>query len=254
MKRRLEGKVAVVTGAGNGIGRGVAVRLADEGAFVAAFDIDQKGLDETCAGITRKGGACHAGLGDVTDEETVRKLFSEASARLGPVDILVNNVGGGFSGKIHDARVEDWDACVRLNLRSLFLCTREVASAMMERRRGRIISMSSGARNGTPWTAYYSGNAAYAASKAGVCGFTRHVALELAAYNITVNAVSPGPIRTERLEPFFAALESKDHSPLKLVPLGRLGEVDDIAAAVAYLASDEAGYVSGATIDVHGGR
>jgi 3-oxoacyl-[acyl-carrier protein] reductase len=150
--------------------------------------------------------------------------------------------------------VSEWDFIMRLNLRSAFLCTREAAAHMRQRRSGRIVNLSSGSREGTPWMAYYAGNSAYAAAKAAIHGFTRNVALELAEYGVTVNAVAPGPIETEKNGAYFRSLEGLEYGPLHATPLRRLGEPADIANAVLYLTSDEASYVTGTTLSVAGGR
>ena len=145
----------------------------------------------------------------------MKALFASVLAAHGRLDILVNDVGGGTSGHIWEAKVEDWDFIMRLNLRSAFLCTRAAAAHMRERRAGRIVNLSSGAREGTPWTAYYMGNAAYAAAKAAIHGFTRHAALELAEYGVAVNAVAPGPIETERTGPGFRKIEHLEYGPIR---------------------------------------
>jgi len=205
------GKVALVTGAAAGIGRAIALRLAEEGASVVIVDIDADGLAETARQIKADGGTAQAITADVTEEAPVKALFASALSAHGRLDILVNDVGGGTSGHIWEAKVEDWDFIMRLNLRSAFLCTREAAAHMRERRSGRIVNLSSGAREGTPWTAYYIGNAAYAAAKAAIHGFTRHAALELAEYGVAVNAVAPGPIETERTGPGFRKIEHLEY-------------------------------------------
>jgi 3-oxoacyl-[acyl-carrier protein] reductase len=175
--------------------------------------------------------------------------------RYGRLDILVNVVGGSRTGKIWEMAVEDWDFVLRLNLRSTFLCTRYAVLHMMQQRSGRIVCLSSGAREGTPWTAYYQGGAAYSAAKAGVHGFIRDVALELAEYGITVNAVAPGPIETERVRANLHQLnETVDYSPNRMTPLRRLGQPMEVAHAVLFLASDEASYITGHTLAVTGGR
>jgi 3-oxoacyl-[acyl-carrier protein] reductase len=184
----------------------------------------------------------------------VKDLFSVGRNAHGRIDILVNNVGGGQSAHIWEADVGEWDYIMRLNLRSAFLCTRAAAAHMKERRSGRIINLSSGSREGTPWMAYYAGNSAYAAAKAAIHGFTRNVALELAEYGVTVNAVAPGPIETERNHAYFGSIKDLEYGPIKMTPLRRLGLPSDIANAVLYLASEEASYVTGTTLSVAGGR
>lgn len=255
---RVAGKVALVTGAAAGIGRAIALRLAEEGAALVVVDIDADGLAETERMIEAADGSAPAPplaiIADVTDEAAVKTLFAAALARHGRIDILVNDVGGGTSGRIWEATVEDWDHVIRLNLRSAFLCTREAAAHMGERRSGRIVNLSSGAREGTPWAAYYTGNSAYSAAKAGIHGFTRGVALELAEYGVTVNAVAPGPIETERTGPGFRKIEHLEYGPIRATPLRRIGMPDDVANAVLYLASDEANYITGTTLPVAGGR
>ena len=201
----MAGKIALVTGAAAGLGRAIALRLAEEGATLVLADIDAAGLAETERQIKAHGWPVMAVAADVTEEAPVKALFAAALAAYGRLDILVNDVGGGTSGRIWEAKVEDWDLMIRLNLRSAFLCTREAAAHMRERRAGRIVNLQSGAREGTPWTAYYIGNSAYSAAKAGIHGFTRSVALELAEYGVTVNAVAPGRSRPRRTGPGFRA-------------------------------------------------
>lgn len=251
---RVANKIALVTGAAGGLGRAIALRLAEEGATLVLADIKSEGLAETERAIKAAGGTAMSVTADVTEEAPVKALFAAALAAHGRIDILVNDVGGGSCGHIWEAKLEDWDFVLRLNLRSAFLCTREAAAHMRERRAGRIVNLSSGAREGTPWAAYYTGNSAYSAAKAGIHGFTRGVALELAEYGVTVNAVAPGPIETEMTAPAFRKIEHLEYGPIRATPLRRIGVPADIANAVLYLASDEANYITGTTLAVAGGR
>jgi 3-oxoacyl-[acyl-carrier protein] reductase len=252
---RVDGHVAIVTGAAKGIGRAIAQRLAEEGAKLALGDIDGAELKRTADGIAAKGGEVITLVGDVTDEGPAAALIDATVQRFGQIDILVNNVGGSRNAKVWDMKVEDWDFVLRLNLRGTFLCTRAAVPHMMRRKSGRIVCISSGAREGTPWTAYYQGGSAYSAAKAGIHGFIRDVALELAEHGINVNAVAPGPIDTERAGANLKKLnETVEYSPNKMTPLGRLGQPEEIANVVLFLASPEASYITGHTLPATGGR
>jgi NAD(P)-dependent dehydrogenase (short-subunit alcohol dehydrogenase family) len=248
-------RVAVVTGAAQGLGREIAVLLAREGARVALGDLDGPGVERTAATIAAADGEAFALAGDLTEEGPAARLVEAAVERYGHLDILVNNVGGSRNAKIWEMTATDWDFVLRLNLRATFLCTRAAVPHMMRRRYGRIICMSSGAREGTPWTAYYQGGSAYSAAKAGVHGFVRDVALELSEHGITVNAVAPGPIDTERFGAGLRRLdETVEYSPSRMTPLRRLGLPIEVAHAVLFLASEEASYTTGHTLSVAGGR
>jgi 3-oxoacyl-[acyl-carrier protein] reductase len=248
-------RVAVVTGAGNGLGREIAQLLARQGAHVVLGDLDAAGLEKTAAAITAAGGAAVALAGDLTEEAPAQQLIDAAVKRHGRVEILVNVVGGSRNAKIWDMRADDWDFVLRLNLRPTFLCTRAAVPHMIRQKYGRIVCMSSGAREGTPWTAYYQGGSAYSAAKAGVHGFVRDVALELAEHSINVNAVAPGPIDTERFGPGLKRMnETVEYSPNHMTPLRRLGEPFEVAHAVLFLASEESSYITGHTLAVTGGR
>src|SRR4051794_16306819 len=198
---RVQDRVAVVTGAGNGLGAAIALRLAEEGALVVCGDIDELSLKRTVSTIETSGGSALGIAGDLTQAGPAKALIDAAIERFGRLEILVNNVGGGRPGRIWELPEETWDAVLTLNLRAMFLCTRAAAPIMMRQGHGKIVSISSGAREGTPWSAYYEGAAPYSTAKAGVHGFTRDVALELAEYGINVNAVAPGPVDTERVGP-----------------------------------------------------
>jgi len=252
---RLANKSAVVTGAANGIGRAIALRFAEEGARQVLVDVEADALQRVAAEIAASGGEAHAVVADVTEEGPATAALRGAIERFGALDILVNNVGGGRNGRIWEITPEDWDHVLRLNLRSVFLCTRVAAPHMIERRSGRIICLSSGAREGTPWSALDSGAAAYSTAKAGVHGFIRDMALELGPHNVCINAVAPGPVTTERAVGYLDELNRRfDYSPNKMTPLRRMAEPREIANAILFLASDEASYITGVTLHVAGGR
>jgi NAD(P)-dependent dehydrogenase (short-subunit alcohol dehydrogenase family) len=248
---RMRNKVVVVTGAAQGIGAAIAQRFAEEGATLVLLDLDSKRLQQTAAATAASPTTIVA---DVTDEAAVDKAFARVAAEQGRVDVLVNNVGGARNAKLWDMTADDWDFTLRLNLRSAFLCTRAAARLMMKQRAGAIVCMSSGAREGTPWTAHHTGGAAYSAAKAGIHGFIRDAAFELAEHGIRINAVAPGPITTERTAAAFEEMRSSDFSPYKFTPMRRIGKPREIADAVLYLASDEASYITGTTLNVTGGR
>jgi 3-oxoacyl-[acyl-carrier protein] reductase len=250
----MRNKIVVVTGAAQGIGAAIAERFAEEEAILALLDNDAARLERTAAGLTKGNQVPLSIVADVTDEKAVDDAFARINGAHGRVDVLVNNVGGSRNAKLWDMTAEQWDFTIRLNLRSAFLCTRAALRSMMKHRSGAIVCMSSGAREGTPWTAHHDGAAAYSAAKAGIHGFIRDAAYELGEHGIRINAVAPGPIDTERTAKTFQDLRTSDYSPHKLVPMHRIGRPREIADAVLYLASDEASYVSGTTLSVAGGR
>jgi 3-oxoacyl-[acyl-carrier protein] reductase len=246
--RGLAGKVAVVTGAGQGLGEAIARRLADEGACVAIVDRDTERARGVAAACAEAGRAAFAIAADVTDLTAVEGMVAEVTRRIGAPHILVNNVGGFEKSKtIRDIAEDEWDTVIRLNLKSAYLCSRAVLPAMIERRWGRIINLGSqAARSITNLLAAH-----YAAAKGGILALTRHLAFEVGQYGITVNVVAPGIVLTERVRRNRSS-EQVAHI-LGQIPIGRLGLPEDTAAAVAFLASEEAGYITGATLDVNGG-
>lgn len=249
---RMKDKIVVITGAAQGIGAAIAERFAAEGAMLVLLDLDVGRLTQTASQLP---GAPLTIIADVTDEAAVDDAFARITAADRPVDVLVNNVGGSRNQKLWEMTADAWDFTIRLNLRSVFLCTRAAARLMMGRGSGAIVCMSSGAREGTPWTAYHSGGAAYSAAKAGIHGFIRDAAMELAEHGIRINAVAPGPIKTERTAGIFEDMrETSAYSPHILVPMRRIGQPREIADAVLFLASDEASYITGTTLSVAGGR
>ncbi len=252
---RMQDKVVAVTGAANGLGRAAALRLAQEGAKLVLGDIEYDALAQTAADVAELGRPVQTVVGDLTESPVAESLIERTVEEFGQIDGLVNNLGGSRNARIWEMSVEDWDYTLRLNLRGTFLCTRYAVPHMMARRQGRIVCLSSGSREGTPWTALSTGGAAYSTSKAGVHGFIRDVAIELAEYNIAINAVAPGPIDTDRVGPGLRRLEeSMTLGPMTLTPLGRLGEPEEVANAILFLLSDEASYITGHTLAVAGGR
>jgi 2-hydroxycyclohexanecarboxyl-CoA dehydrogenase len=228
------------------MGRAIAERLVAEGAKVAVADLDKDSAAETAGAL---GAAACAIQVDVTDRAAVGAAVEEAIAVLGPIDILVNNAGWDRIAPFLETDEELWDRIIAINLKGVFHCAKAVVPGMMERRAGRIVNISSDAgRVGS------SGEAVYSATKAGIVGFTKTLAREVARHGITVNAVCPGPTET----PLLAEIVGEGNDRLieamkRQIPLGRLGRPDDIASAVAFLASDDASFITGQTLSVSGG-
>lgn len=246
--KRFEGKVALVTGAGRGMGRATALTLAAGGAIVAVNDINKENAQKVVDEIIAAGGKARAWICDVTDEKAVQAMVKEIVDTFGGIHILVNNAGILRSTQpLETIPLEEWELVMRVNVTGVFNCTKAVLPYMKAQRYGKIINVSSSAGRSTSTF----GGAHYTTSKAAVLGLSRHTAREAARYNINVNAVAPGSIDTEMVRematPEHIAAEAAKN------PLGRLGTAQDEANLVAFLASDESSYITGATIDINGG-
>lgn len=241
-----QGKIAVVTGGSRGIGRAISVRLGSMGCFVWVNYVSRvEAAQETVDLIKEAGGQGQVVQFDVADFDQVQVAFKSIVAESGSIDILINNAGITRDGLVARMKEKDWNAVVDTNLKGVFSCAKAAVRPMMKNRWGRIVNISS--------IVGFSGNGGqvnYAAAKAGMVGLSKSLAREFASRKITVNCVAPGYIVTEMTEELDEAVKER---MLAEIPLGALGEADDVAAAVAYLVSDHAGYVTGQTIHVNGG-
>jgi len=241
----LSGRVALVTGASQGIGRACALNLAAAGASVALAARNQERLNELAQQISSSGGKAAAFALDVSDEEQIKSACKAIISQFGKIDILVNNAGITHDQLILRMKRADWDAVLNTNLTSAYLCIQQVIGTMLKQRWGRIINITS-----VFGQTGQAGQANYAASKAGLIGLTMAVAREVASRNITCNAVAPGFIETAMTS---GLSEDFKQNALKVIPLGRIGAPEDVAQAVGFLASDEAGYITGHVLNVNGG-
>ena len=247
MERNLVGRVAIVTGAAEGIGFAVARRLAAAGARVAIADIDAAAARRAVERITQDGGAALGVAADVADERAVQEMVRQVRDELGDADILVNNAGiVGDTNDVQDFAIDAWDRALAVNLRGVFLCCRFVLPGMQAKGRGRIVNVASIAgKEGNPRMC------AYSASKAGVIGFTKSLAKEVARQNILVNAVAPAVIATrlsDELEPSVLAYM------VERIPMGRVGQPEEVAALIHWLCGDECSFTTGQCLDISGGR
>ncbi len=242
----LDGKVALVTGGSRGIGRAICIRLAELGAHVYINYVSRsEAAEETKAAIIEAGGSCAVIGFDIANAEQVQVSLKEIITQSGSLDILVNNAGITRDGLIARMKEADWDAVLTTNLKGTFLSSKAASKNMMKKRWGRIINITS--------VIGFSGNAGqanYAAAKAGLVGLSKSLAREYASRNITVNCVAPGYIETEMTETLAGDVQEKIKSE---IPMASLGTVEDVAAAVSFLASDDARYITGQTIHVNGG-
>lgn len=242
----LDGKAALVTGASRGIGRAIAIRLASEGAAVAInYAGNVKAAEEVKAVIEAAGGRAMLVQADVADSTAVDAMIKAVIEAFGQIDILVNNAGITRDGLLMRMKEEDWDAVINTNLKGIFHCTKAVSKLMMKKRYGRIVNMAS-----VVGLIGNAGQSNYAAAKAGVIGFSKSMARELASRGITVNMVAPGFIDTD----MTAVLPDKVREAMVAdIPLGKIGTPENVADAVVFLVSDQASYITGQTINVDGG-
>lgn len=245
MSRSLNGRVAVVTGAGSGIGRAIALRLAEDTAKIAIWDINAAGAAETAKMVEDAGGTAIAIDADCSDKAAIHAAAEETRAKLGPVAILVNNAGIAPFTPFMETEDDLFDKVIRINLRGPYLVLKELLPDMLAAQWGRVINItSSSVQTGSPAQGHY------VASKGGLMGMTKALALEFAATGITVNMVPPGFIDT----PMLRAAPIDADAFAQTLPMKRIGKPEDIAAACAYLASEEASYITGQTISTNGGR
>ncbi|MDX2077263.1 MAG: 3-oxoacyl-[acyl-carrier-protein] reductase [bacterium] len=243
---QLANKIAVVTGGSRGIGRAICVELAKRGAHVIVnYNTNQEAAQSVIDEINADGGSASSLQADVSDEIQAQKLIKEATGVHGKIDILVNNAGITRDNVIMMMKADDFDAVINANLRSTWLCSKAAVRSMMSKRYGRIINITS-----VSGIMGQSGQTNYSASKAGIIGFTKALAREVASRNITVNAVAPGFVLTDLTKDLPAELTAQLNS---FIPLGRWGEAGDVAKAVAFLASDESSYITGHVLNVDGG-
>ena len=242
---RFDGKIALVTGAARGIGQAIALKLAAEGADLVLCDLQQDWLSETADKVRALGRKAECFAVDVSNGAAVQETVSKAHEAMGRIDILVNNAGITKDGLLPRMSEEDWDAVLGVNLKGTFLFTRAVSRIMMKQRAGSIVNVAS-----IIGLIGNAGQCNYSASKGGVIAFTKSVAKELASRNVRANAVAPGFIQTRMTEKLT---EDQQKRMLEAIPMGRFGVPEDVAGVVAFLASDEAAYVTGQVVTVCGG-
>jgi 3-oxoacyl-[acyl-carrier protein] reductase len=246
--KMLANKVAVVSGGGSGIGASIARLFSYQGASTVIIDINLPAAKEVANGIEKNGGQATACMTDITKEEDVNKLLLFMKQKFGKLDILINNAGGGLPTKFYDISLDEWDRIINLNLTATFLISQAVSRLMTSFGGGAIVNISSIAGRSTSLTA----GCHYTASKAAVLGLTRHMARELAKSNVRVNAVCPGAINTSRIAARIEAQKTREQI-CSSIPMGRMGEPDEVAGCCLFLASDLSSFVTGAVIDANGG-
>jgi 2-hydroxycyclohexanecarboxyl-CoA dehydrogenase len=245
---RLPDKVAIVTGGASGLGRGIALALAREGARVAVVDLNEAGARDTVDAIAKDGGHAAAWRADISDKARIDLVVAEVIARWGTVDILVNNAGLDRVGPFVNSSEAEWDLILRVNLKGPIVCTRAVLDEMIRKSYGKIVNIASDAgRVGS------TGEAVYSAAKGGIIAFTKTIARETARHRLNVNCVCPGPSDTPLFQEVAAGNPKLAESLKRVIPFGRLGTAEDLAPVVVFLASDESGFVTGQTLSVSGG-
>jgi 3-oxoacyl-[acyl-carrier protein] reductase len=246
MKFNLNNKIAIVTGASQGIGKIIAFELAKSGAHVACISRNKKAIESIVDEITINGGQASSFPCDISDADTLSEIITEIIKENSRIDILVNNAGITKDSLLMRMSIEQWDDVINTNLKGAFHCTKAVVRYMMKNKFGRIINITS-----IVGLTGNAGQANYAASKAGLIGMTKSIAKEVASRGITANCIAPGWIETPMTDKLSGEVKNEF---LSHIPVGRIGSPDDIANAVIFLASDEAGYITGQTITVDGGR
>ena len=248
--KRLSGKVAIITGGARGIGKGIASRYAQEGAKIVIADLKEKEATGTIKEIEKEGGKAIFIETDVTDNDSIENMVEGTLASFGKIDILVNNAGISLMRKITEASIEDWDKLNNVNLKGVWLCTRAVASHMIEAGYGKIINISS-----ISGIVGYKWESIYCSTKGGVINMTRELAVELAPDNIYVNCICPGIIKTPLYDDINFPLDDKDNLEytLKSIPMKKIGEPGDIAGAAFFFASEDSSFVTGQILAVDGG-
>lgn len=247
MEGKLEGKVAIVTGAGQGMGESIAKLFAQEGAKVVVNDINEEKAKKVAEEIKSQGKETLAIRADVTQSKEVSQLVEKTVEEFGAVHILINNAGILRSSKVDEINEEEWDLVINVNLKGTFLCSKAVLPIMKKNRYGRIVNFSSSAGRSVSTL----GGVHYTAAKAGILGFTRQLAKEVAFLGINVNSVCPGLIDTEMVRANCPPQKLKDYE--RSFPIPRLGTPEEVASLVLFLVTDESSYITGASLDINGG-
>jgi len=256
---RVQGKVAVVTGSGSGLGKAIAERLAEEGAIVVVADVNESGMNETVRELTQRGTKAIGVKMDVSNRDDVQRVLQEVVDTCGKIDILVSNAGVTRHRPFMTMNSEDWDVVLAVDLKGVFFCSQAVAPHMISKRYGKILNISSISGTGASSHAVggsQGGNANYAAAKAGVIQLTKTLARELGPHGINVNSIAPGFVYTAMTGTTRSPKEVEEHIAVRSASavLGRCGTPEDIANAVLFFVSDEASFISGQTLYVDGGR